>query len=100
MTETKDTRFLRILKNLDALGCTLVANRAKAGEYISTYCWRSRKAWAVKLINLIFDDPRHCRDSYEGQRDALGLVMDDPDCVFCKYSCASEVRQKFDNESA
>ena len=36
MAEQNDTRFLRILKNLDALGCTLIANRAKAGEYIST----------------------------------------------------------------
>ncbi len=44
-----DTRLLRILKNLDALGCTLIANRAKAGEYISTYVWRVRKGWAIRF---------------------------------------------------
>ena len=43
MAEQNDTRFLRILKNLDALGCTLIAKRAKTGEYISTYVWRVRK---------------------------------------------------------
>ena len=100
MNEVKDTRFIRILKNLDALGCTLIAKRAKVGEYISTYVWRVRKAWAVKLINRVFKDPAHCRVSFEGQKDALGLTMDEPDCVFCKYSYTSEVRQKFDEESA
>ncbi len=99
MTEQKETRLLKILKNLDALGCTLIANRAQVGEYISTYCWRVRKAWAVKLINRVFKDPHHCRNSFEGQKDALGLTMDEPDCVFCKYRYTSEVRQKFDSES-
>ena len=46
MAEQNDTRFLRILKNLDALGCTLIANRAKTGEYISTYVWRVRRSSA------------------------------------------------------
>lgn len=96
----KETRLLKILKNLDALGCTLIANRAKAGEFISTYVWRVRKSWAVRLINRIFDDPHHCRMSFEGQKDALKLVMDEPDCLFCKYSHTDEVRQKFDEESA
>lgn len=94
----KESRLLCILKNLDALGCTLIAKRAKAGEYISTYVWRVRKGWAVKLINRIFDDPHHCRISFEGQKDALGLTMDAPDCVFCRYGYTSEVRQKFDDE--
>ena len=31
MSEANEPRYLRILKNLDALGCTLIANRAKAG---------------------------------------------------------------------
>jgi hypothetical protein len=51
-----DTRFIRILKNLDALGCTLIANRAKVGEYISTYVWRVRKGWAIRFIDWLFDD--------------------------------------------
>ena len=87
----KDTRFLRILKNLDALGCTLIANRAKAGEYISTYVWRVRKAWAVKLINRLFKDPNHCRDSFDGQKGPLGLEMDKPDCLFCAYDHATTI---------
>lgn len=86
-------RALRILKNLDALGCTLIANRARVGEYISTYCWRVRKGWAVKLINRVFKDPHHCRVSYEGQKDALGLVMDEPDCVFCRYGYSGEKKE-------
>lgn len=89
----KDTRFLRILKNLDALGCTLIAKRAKAGEYISTYCWRSRKAWAVKLINRVFKDTHHCRVSFEGQKDALQLTMDEPNCVFCRYGYSGEKKE-------
>ena len=36
VSEANEPRYLRILKNLDALGCTLIANRAKTGEYIST----------------------------------------------------------------
>ena len=86
----KDTRFLRILKNLDALGCTLIAKRAKTGEYISTYVWRVRKAWAVRLIDKLFDEPGHCMRSFEGQKDALKLEMDEPDCLFCKYSYMNE----------
>ena len=42
----KESRLLRILKNLDALGCTLIAKRAKTGEYISTYVWRVRQSSA------------------------------------------------------
>ena len=73
----KDTRFLRILKNLDALGCTLIANRAKTGEYISTYVWRVRKGWAIKLIDRLFDEPGHCEASFEGQKEKLELVRDE-----------------------
>lgn len=99
MSEIQDTRYLRILKNLDALGCTLIAKRAKTCEYISTYVWRVRKAWAVKLINRLFKDPNHCRDSFEGQKGPLGLEMDKPDCLFCAYGYA-ETRRKFDIAAA
>lgn len=88
-----DPRHIRILKNLDALGCTLISSRARTGEYISTYVWRVRKGWAVKLINRIFDDPHHCRVSFEGQKDALKLVMDEPDCVFCRYGYSGEKKE-------
>ena len=71
-----DTRLLRILKNLDSLGCTLIANRAKAGEYISTYCWRVRKGWAIRFIDWLFDEPGHCMRSFEGQKVALGVERD------------------------
>ena len=36
MSEKLEPRYIRILKNLDALGCTLIANRAKTGKYSST----------------------------------------------------------------
>ena len=94
-----DTRAIRILKNLDALGCTLIAKRANVGEYISTYVWRVRKAWAVRLINRIFKDPNHCRASFDGQKGPLDLTMDPPDCLFCAYSY-DESRKTFDEESA
>ena len=45
-----DTRAIRILKNLDALGCTLIANRAKTGEYISTYVWRVRNGGGSPIV--------------------------------------------------
>ena len=70
MSESNEPRYLRILKNLDALGCTLIANRAKAGEYISTYVWRVRKGWAIRFIDWLFREPGHCEASFEGQRDA------------------------------
>ena len=73
----KDTRFLRILKNLDALGCTLIAKRAKTGEYISTYVWRVRKAWAIRSIDWLFREPGHCEASFEGQKEKLELVRDE-----------------------
>ena len=82
----KETRLLKIAKNIDALGCSLIAKRAKVGEYISTYCWRVRKAWAVKLINRIFGDPNHCRDCYIAQLPILTDMVD--------------VREQFDEESA
>ena len=92
-------RIRKLLLCLDALGCTIIAKRAKVGEYISTYCWRTRKAWAVKWINKRFDDPDHCRKSFEGQQVALKLEMDPPDCLFCAYGY-DEKRAKFDEESA
>ena len=76
MAEQNDTRFLRILKNLDALGCTLIAKRANAGEYISTYVWRVRKGWAILFIDWLFREPGHCEASFEGKREALNLTRD------------------------
>ena len=71
-----DTRAIRILKNLDALGCTMIAKRAKTHEYISTYCWRVRKGWAIRFIDWLFREPGHCEASFEGQRDDLNLTRD------------------------
>ena len=77
-----EPRYIRILKNLDALGCTLISSRARTGEFISTYVWRVRKGWAIRFIDWLFDEPGHCMRSFEGQKDALGLVMDEPDDLF------------------
>lgn len=77
MSGTGEPRYLRILKNLDALGCTLIAKRAKTGEYISTYVWRVRKDWAIRFIDWLFDEPGHCERSFDGQKDALNLVRDE-----------------------
>ena len=77
MSEANEPRYLRILKNLDALGCTLIANRAKTGEYISTYVWRVRKGWAIRFIDWLFSDPGHCEASFEGQKEQLELVRDE-----------------------
>jgi hypothetical protein len=77
VSDPTEPRYLRILKNLDALGCTLIANRAHAGEFISTYVWRVRKGWAIRLIDWLFSDPGHCERSFEGQRDDLELVRDE-----------------------
>lgn len=87
-----EPRYLKILKNLDALGCTLIAKRAKVGEYISTYCWRVRKGWAIRLIDRLFDDPGHCQRSYEGQEDALKLKMDPLEDEF-QYGYTGERKQ-------
>ena len=76
MSEAKEPRYLRILKNLDALGCTLIANRAKTGEYISTYVWRVRKGWAIRFIDWLFREPGHCEASFEGQKGPLNLTRD------------------------
>ena len=76
MSEKLEPRYIRILKNLDALGCTLIANRAKAGEYISTYVWRVRKGWAIRFIDWLFREPGHCEASFEGQKEALNLTRD------------------------
>ena len=76
MSEKLEPRYIRILKNLDALGCTLIANRAKAGEYISTYVWRVRKGWAIRFIDWLFREPGHCEASFEGQKEALNLKRD------------------------
>ena len=76
MNAEKETRWDRILLNLDALGCTLIANRAKTGEYISTYVWRVRKGWAIRFIDWLFREPGHCEASFEGQKEALNLTRD------------------------
>ena len=76
MSEKLEPRYIRILKNLDALGCTLIANRAKTGEYISTYVWRMRKGWAIRFIDWLFREPGHCEASFEGQKEALNLTRD------------------------
>lgn len=77
MSGTKEPRYLRILKNIDALGCSLIAARAKTGEYISTYCWRVRKGLAIRFIDWLFDEPGHCEKSFTGQQAALILVRDE-----------------------
>ena len=76
MSEANEPRYLRILKNLDALGCTLIAKRAKVGEYISTYVWRVRKGWAIRFIDWLFREPGHCEASFEGQKEMLNLTRD------------------------
>ena len=72
-----DPRHIRILKNLDALGCTLISSRARTGEYISTYVWRVRKGWAIRFVDWLFDEPGHCEASFEGQKVALGVERDE-----------------------
>ena len=79
VSEASEPRYLRILKNLDALGCTLIAKRAKVGEYISTYVWRVRKGWAIRFIDWLFREPGHCEASFEGQKEKLELVRDEPE---------------------
>ena len=76
MSESNEPRYLRILKNLDALGCTLIAKRANTGEYISTYVWRVRKSWAIRFIDWLFREPGHCEASFDGQKEALNLKRD------------------------
>ena len=111
MSEQKTTRWQRILLNLDALGCTLISNRAKVGEYISTYVWRVRKYWAIKFIDRLMKEPGHCSRSFEGQQFKLGLMrepakykdvfrygFDDQPMEFT--STAKDYRAKFDEESA
>jgi len=77
MSEKLEPRYIRILKNLDALGCTLIAKRAKAGEYISTYVWRVRKTRAILFIDFLFGEIGHCAASFDGQKDDLELVRDE-----------------------
>ena len=76
MSDPTEPRYIRILKNIDALGCSLIAKRANTGEYISTYVWRVRKAWAIRFIDWLFSDPGHCERSFEGQKDDLNLTRD------------------------
>jgi len=76
MSEANEPRYLRILKNFDALGCSLIAKRAKTGEYISTYVWRVRKTRAILFIDFLFGEIGHCEASFKGQKDELGIECD------------------------
>jgi hypothetical protein len=59
-----------------ALGFDQLSNAATGGdpdEYISSRAWRCRvdpryARW-VRVINWLFNDPRHCQSAYESERD-------------------------------
>lgn len=62
-------RALLIAKGFDQLG-----NATGGGdedEFISSRAWRRRAdpayARLVRVINWLFNDPEHCRDSYESE---------------------------------
>jgi hypothetical protein len=76
VSEKLEPRYLRILKNIDALGCSLIAKRATTGEFISTYVWRVRKIRAILFIDFLFGEIGHCEASFEGQKDDLNLTRD------------------------
>jgi hypothetical protein len=66
-------RALLIAKGFDQLG-----NATGGGdedEFISSRAWRNRAdpayARLVRVINWLFNDPAHCRDSYESERARL-----------------------------
>ena len=63
----------QILIALDQLGNALLGGYAD--ETISARSWRNReqRPWLVKFINWLFNDPRHCQDSYESELRAAQL---------------------------
>lgn len=63
----------QILIALDQLGNAILGGYAD--ETISARAWRGRigNPQLVKFINWLFQDPRHCQDSYESEERAAQL---------------------------
>lgn len=79
------TRLRKILIALDQLLGTLFLRDCYPDETISAYVFRKRRYRWIKLINWLFNDPNHCRQSYESEQYG--------------WQIAPEYRAKFDEES-
>ena len=78
-------RLLKILIALDQLCGVLFFRDCYPDETISAYVFRTRKYRWIKVINWLFNDPSHCRQSYESEQYG--------------YQLAPEYRAKFREEA-
>ena len=63
----------QVLIALDQLGNALLGGYAD--ETISARAWRNRekRPQLVRFINWLFNDPKHCEDSYESELRMMQL---------------------------
>lgn len=54
-----------LAKNIDYVGGTLFFN--SDGRTISAMVWEKDIGWAMKLINFMFQDPKHCENAWEAE---------------------------------
>ncbi|GIW60314.1 MAG: hypothetical protein KatS3mg087_1380 [Patescibacteria group bacterium] len=71
---TRPTRRQRLFEAISQVLCVLLVD-GDSDEMLSSWAWRNRKTnpnWE-RWINWLFNDPDHCKDSYEWERQHYNL---------------------------
>ncbi len=63
---TFSERLWQFLIAIDQLGNAILGGWAD--ETLSARAYRLKWVWTQRIINLLFIDSQHCRDSYESER--------------------------------